>query len=57
MIRVRILVSSDEPLPDLFAYTDYDEGWIFDSREEAMLWVNGVKSVWPELTEIEFSKV
>ena len=53
-VRVRILVASDDPLPDLFAYVDYDLGWGFANTKESNLWISAVKKVWPELSDCEF---
>lgn len=53
-VRVRVIVPSDDPLPDLFTYVDYDTGWVFPSENEARLWIRAVMQVWPGLNDFEF---
>lgn len=52
-IRVRVIIPSDDPLPDLFAYVDYDKGWTFPDAKEARLWIRSVQKVWPGLSNFE----
>lgn len=53
-VRVRVIVPSDDPLPDLFTYVPYDEGWVFPNENEARLWISAVTKVWPGLKDFEF---
>lgn len=49
MICLRIIIPSDQPLPDLFTEDHYYDGWTFGSVDTAMDWLHLAKKVWPEL--------